>query len=149
MQIYALKIACEIKKQVLGNPPSSASFAENVRPKQQNDLFSTNPNVDRSIVNQTGAVHDVESYSVNSDFGVGVGKVLVTPTPQPWPIQNRTTYGSYRPHEEASLSKILQSQSRKIIRSSRSGFPREHPQKWQHSNCINPRPAGGADSALV
>ena len=48
---YALKIACEIKKHVLGNSPSSASFAENVRPKQQNVLFSTKYDVERIIVN--------------------------------------------------------------------------------------------------
>ena len=36
-----IKIACGIKKQVLGNPPSSASFAENVRPNKQNGPFST------------------------------------------------------------------------------------------------------------
>ena len=39
---YALKITCIIKKHVLGNSPSSASFAENVRPKQQNDFFRQN-----------------------------------------------------------------------------------------------------------
>ena len=81
---YALKIACGIKKQVLGNPPSSASFAKNVRKKKHhNGLFSTKSNVERSIVNQTGAVHDVEPCSVNSDSGVGVEKILVTPTPTP------------------------------------------------------------------
>ena len=77
----ALNIACEIEKQVLGNPSSSASFAENFRPKQHNGLFSTKSHVERSIVNQTGAVHDVEPCSVNSDSGVGVGMILVTPTP--------------------------------------------------------------------
>ena len=82
---YALKIACGIKKQVLGNPPFSASFAENVRPKQKMFFFSTKSNVERSIVNQTGAVHGVEPCSVNSDSGVGVGKVLVTPPPTPTP----------------------------------------------------------------
>ena len=47
---YALK-TCRIKKQVTVNSPASASFAENVRPKQQNDLFSTKSNFERSIVN--------------------------------------------------------------------------------------------------
>ena len=50
---YALKLTCGIKNQVLGNPPSSASFAETVRPKQQNSLSSTKYYVERSIVNQT------------------------------------------------------------------------------------------------
>ena len=82
---YALKITCGIKKQFLEIPLSSVSFTENVRPKQQNDLFSTKSNVERSIVKQTGAVHDVEPCSVNSDSGVGVGNILVTLNPIPTP----------------------------------------------------------------
>ena len=62
---YALKIACRITKQVLGNSPSSACLAENVRPQQQNGLFfSTKSNFERSIVNHIDAVHDVEPLAL-------------------------------------------------------------------------------------
>ena len=43
--------------------------------------LSTKSYVERSIVNQTGAVHNVEPCSGNSDSIFGVGKILVTPTP--------------------------------------------------------------------
>ena len=44
-------------------------------------MFSSKSNVERSIAIQTGAVHDVEPCNVNSDSGVGVGKILVTQIP--------------------------------------------------------------------
>ena len=45
-----------------------------------------------------------------------------------WPIQNRTTYGSFRPHEEASLPK----KSFKVITAYRIWLLNEMFKYWPH-----------------
>ena len=76
----ALQITCGMKKQVWGIHRmlllSLKTFVQNSKM-----TFSTKSIVEHSIVNQTCAVHGVEPCSVNSNSEVGVGKILVPPTP--------------------------------------------------------------------